>query len=199
MEDKEMDKNKTAGIVTAIVALAVIAGGALWFVNRNDSSTESNDSSQSASQQAEQSSVTEKDIVVLATETSSLSTLVTAVKAAELVDTLQGEGPFTVFAPTNEAFAALPAGTLDSLLKAENKGQLASVLTYHVVPGQVLAADLSDGQLITTVQGGTLTVKITGGMVYLVDATGNQVAVEKADVNASNGVVHVIGGVLLPQ
>ncbi|MEZ6330756.1 MAG: fasciclin domain-containing protein [Candidatus Saccharimonadales bacterium] len=191
-----MESNKTAGIVAVVLAIAVAVGGIVWFANREDT-TATNETSQSNMQPAEQQA--NRDIVVVATETESLSTLVTAVKAANLVETLQGAGPFTVFAPTNDAFAALPAGTLDTLLKPENQDQLKSILTYHVVPGTVLAGDLTDGQVITTVQGGTLTVKIADGMVYLVDATGNQVKVEKADVNADNGVVHVISGVLLPQ
>jgi len=138
-------------------------------------------------------------IVAVAVATPTLSTLVAAVTAASLVDTLQGAGPFTVFAPTNDAFAALPAGTLDALLKPENVDQLASILTYHVVSGKVMAADLSDGQEVTTVQGGKLVVKLEDGKVHLHDASGNQVVVEAADVNASNGVVHVISGVLLPS
>ena len=191
-----MESNKTAGIVAVVLAIAVAVGCIVWFANREDT-TATNETSQSNMQPAEQQA--NRDIVVVASETESLSTLVTAVKAANLVETLQGAGPFTVFAPTNDAFAALPAGTLDTLLKPENQDQLKSILTYHVVPGTVLAGDLTDGQVITTVQGGTLTVKIADGMVYLVDATGNQVKVEKADVYADNGVVHVIGGVLLPQ
>jgi uncharacterized surface protein with fasciclin (FAS1) repeats len=193
----ESNNNKAIGIVAGVIALAAIVGGTIWFINRDDSS--SSDTSSNTSQQATEQVQASKDIVVLATETSSLSTLVAAVKAAELVDTLQGAGPFTVFAPTNDAFAAQPAGTLDTLLKPENKDQLTAILTYHVVPGEVLASDLTNGQTLTTVQGGTLTVKIDGGMVYLVDATGNEVKVEKADVDASNGVVHIIDGVLLPQ
>ena len=138
-------------------------------------------------------------IVAVASATPSLSTLVTAVVAASLVETLQSDGPFTVFAPTNDAFAALPAGTLDTVLKPENVDQLKSILTYHVVAGKVMAADLTDGQEITTVQGGKLVVEITDGKVYVIDANDNQVTVEIADVNADNGVVHVVSGVLLPN
>jgi uncharacterized surface protein with fasciclin (FAS1) repeats len=192
-----MENNKTTGVVLAVVAVAIIAVGTLWFINRDDSKETAQNNTPDTSQNETQQS--NNNIVVLATNTEALSTLVSAVKAAELVETLQGAGPFTVFAPTNDAFAALPAGTLDSLLKPENKEQLKSILTYHVVPGQYTASQLSDGQELTTVQGGKLTVKITDGKVYIVDAKGNQVMVEKADVNADNGVVHVIGGVLLPQ
>lgn len=132
-------------------------------------------------------------IVETAVATDALSTLVAAVQAAELAGVLSGEGPFTVFAPTNDAFAALPAGTVETLLEPANREQLAAILTYHVVAGQLMAADLADGQTLTTVQGQTLTVKVDGATV-----TVNGVPVVQADVAASNGVVHVIGGVLLP-
>lgn len=187
-----MEKNKTTGIIAAVLAVLVIGGGVVWAMNRNDDTSKT-----TQTEQAEQK--TAGTIVVLASNTPQLSTLVAAVKAASLVDTLQGDGPFTVFAPTNAAFEALPAGTLDSLLKPENVETLKSILTYHVVAGKVMASDLSDGQEITTVQGGKLTVSITDGNVFLTDAKGNKVPVESADVNADNGVVHVIGGVLLPN
>lgn len=141
----------------------------------------------------------QKDIVAVAGETPSLSTLVTAVKAASLVETLQGEGPFTVLAPTNDAFATLSADTLDTLLKPENVEHLKTILTYHVVSGKVMAADLKDGQVVNTVQGGTLNVKLMDGKVYFVDAKGTQAMVTSANVMAKNGVVHVIDHVLLPQ
>ncbi len=190
--------NKSTGIIVGIITVLVIGGGIFWAMNMNDDQASKETASQSdmAEQMKQQNA---GSIVVVASETPSLSTLVTALKAASLVDTLQGAGPFTVFAPTNAAFEALPEGTLATLLKPENVEQLKSILTYHVVSGAVLAQDLKDGQVITTVQGGTLTVSIMDGKVYLTDAKGNKVIVEKADVNADNGVVHVIGGVLLPS
>lgn len=196
-----MEKNnKTTGIVVAIVALLAIGGGVLFFTTRNnDDSKDKKEETTSQTEQAAQEPAKSGTIVVVASNTPTLSTLVTAVKAASLVDTLNGTGPYTVFAPTNDAFAALPAGTLDTLLKPENVDQLKSILTYHVVAGKVLSTDLKDGQVITTVQGGTLTVSIADGKVYIVDAKGNKAVVEKADVNADNGVVHVIGSVLLPS
>lgn len=134
-----------------------------------------------------------------------LTTLVAAVKAAGLVDTLASPGPFTVFAPTNDAFAKLPAGTVDTLLKPENKGALTTVLTYHVVPGNVSAAALTkmirDGggkATLKTAAGGTLTAAAHGGGIMLTDARGGTSMVTTADVRQSNGVVHVIDGVLLP-
>lgn len=137
-------------------------------------------------------SMNKKNIVELAVGTPTLSTLVAAVQAAGLVETLSGEGPFTVFAPTNDAFAALPAGTLDNLLKPENKDQLISILTYHVVAGKIMAADLQNGQKAATVQGGEITVDLSAG------AKINDATVIMADVDASNGVVHVIDKVILP-
>lgn len=134
------------------------------------------------------------NIVETAQATSDLSTLVDAVVAADLVTTLEGEGPFTVFAPTNDAFAALPPAELKRLLKPANQEELASILTYHVAAGDVKAADLSDGQMIETVNGDTLEVKIDGDKVMVGDAT-----VAQADIETSNGTVHVIDSVLLPQ
>ena len=140
------------------------------------------------------------DIVDTAEAAGGFTTLLTAVEAAGLEETLRGEGPFTVFAPTDEAFAALPAGTLDTLL-ADPTGDLADILTYHVVEGEVMAADVVglDGQEVTTVNGATFTVNVgDDGSVTLTDAAGNEVAVVQTDVDASNGVIHVIDGVLLP-
>jgi uncharacterized surface protein with fasciclin (FAS1) repeats len=133
------------------------------------------------------------DIVDLAVATEDLSTLVAAVKAGGLVETLKGDGPFTVFAPTNEAFAALPEGTLESLLKPENKDMLVQILTYHVVPGKVKSTDLKDGMKATTVEGSDVKVKIDKDGVKINDAR-----VTNADIKASNGVVHVIDKVIMP-
>ncbi|MEL7012986.1 MAG: fasciclin domain-containing protein [Pseudomonadota bacterium] len=132
------------------------------------------------------------DIVDTAVAAGSFGTLVAAVQAAGLVDTLKGEGPFTVFAPTDEAFAALPKGTVDTLLQPENKDQLVAILTYHVLPGKVMSTDLSDGMTATTVQGGDVTIGTEGGV------TVNGANVVAADVEASNGVIHVIDAVILP-
>jgi uncharacterized surface protein with fasciclin (FAS1) repeats len=133
------------------------------------------------------------------------TTLVAAVKAGDLVDTLSGAGPFTVFAPVNDAFAALPAGTVDTLLRPENRDQLRSVLTYHVVPGRVNAAQLT--QLIRrgggharlkTVQGGTLVARARNGGIEITDAKGRRTRVTQANLGATNGVIHVTDGVFLP-
>ncbi len=138
--------------------------------------------------------VASKNIVENAAGSADHTTLVAAVKAANLAETLSGAGPFTVFAPTNEAFNALPAGAVDNLLKPEMKKDLSGVLTYHVVPGKLMAADLKDGQKLKTVQGKDLTVTVKDGKVMI-----NGAAVTIADVVSSNGVTHVIDGVLMPK
>ena len=147
-----------------------------------------------------------KNIVENAVNSKDHTTLVAAVKAAGLVDTLQGAGPFTVFAPTNEAFAALPAGTVDTLLKPENKDKLAKVLTYHVVAGKASAPTIDEeGQgdggkhEIKTVSGGTLTARSRTARLYSPTRTAASPKVTIADVNQSNGVIHVIDKVLLPK
>jgi uncharacterized surface protein with fasciclin (FAS1) repeats len=135
----------------------------------------------------------EKDIVTTAVESGKFETLVAAVKAADLVETLQGKGPFTVFAPTEEAFKKIPAETLESLLKPENKSKLASILTYHVVSGKVLAADVVNISEAKTVQGSTAKIKVEDGNVYIDGAK-----VVQTDIICSNGVIHVIDAVIMP-
>lgn len=146
-----------------------------------------------------------KTIVENASAASNLTTLVTAVKAADLVDTLSGAGPFTVFAPTNDAFAKLPAGTVDSLVKPAAKADLTKILTYHVVAGRMTAADLAaaissgGGKAeLTSVQGGKLTATQSGATITLTDAKGGTSTVTQGDVMQSNGVVHVVDTVLMP-
>lgn len=132
------------------------------------------------------------DIVDTAKAAGGFGTLLAAVEAAGLSDTLKGEGPFTVFAPTDSAFAALPDGTVDTLLKPENRDRLTSILTYHVVPGKVMSTDLTEGMKAKTVQGGELTITLDGG------AKVNGANVTTADIAASNGVIHVVDQVILP-
>jgi uncharacterized surface protein with fasciclin (FAS1) repeats len=139
-----------------------------------------------------------KNIIENAVKSKDHTTLVAAVKAAGLVDTLEGKGPFTVFAPTNAAFGKLPAGTVDTLVKPENKKTLTKILTYHVVPGKLEAADLTDGKKLKTVEGGELTVKKSGDSVMIVDAKGGSATVTIPNVNQSNGVIHVVDTVLMP-
>jgi uncharacterized surface protein with fasciclin (FAS1) repeats len=139
-----------------------------------------------------------KNIVENAVHSKDHTTLVAAVKAAGLVDTLEGSGPFTVFAPTNEAFAKLPKGTVATLVKPENKATLTKILTYHVVPGRLEAADLTDGKKLTTVEGEQLTVRNSGGRISIIDAKGDASRVTIPNVNQSNGVIHVVNTVLMP-
>lgn len=134
------------------------------------------------------------DIVATAASVDDFSTLVAAVQAAGLVETLQGEGPFTVFAPTNEAFAKLPEGTVESLLKPENKDKLVAILTYHVVSGKVMAKDVVGLDSAKTVQGGMVEIKVTDGSVTIDGAK-----VLKTDIETSNGVIHIIDSVILPK
>src|SRR5688500_15245852 len=134
-----------------------------------------------------------KDVVDTAVAAGKFNTLAAALKAAGLVDTLKGAGPFTVFAPTDEAFAKLPAGTVDELLKPESKAKLTAILTYHVVPGKAMAADVSGMSSAKTVNGKSLTLKVTDGKVMIDNA-----AVTTADIEATNGVIHVIDTVLMP-
>ena len=140
----------------------------------------------------------DKDIVDNAVGSSEHTTLVAAVKAAGLVETLKSAGPFTVFAPTNAAFDKLPAGTVNSLVTPEMKPTLTKILTYHVVPGRLMAADLKDGQVLTTVEGETLTVMKKGNSVMLKDAKGGMSTVTIANVVSSNGITHVVDTVLMP-
>lgn len=136
-----------------------------------------------------------RDIVDTAVAAGQFNTLAKALQAAGLVETLKGKGPFTVFAPTDEAFAKLPAGTLENLLKPENKAQLTAILTYHVVPGKLMAADVVKQNSLKTVQGSSLRVSIKGGSNVLVD----NARIVKTDIVCSNGVIHVIDSVVLPQ
>ncbi|WP_420569200.1 fasciclin domain-containing protein [Thalassovita sp.] len=134
------------------------------------------------------------DIVDTAVSAGSFTTLVAAVQAAGLVETLKGDGPFTVFAPTDDAFAALPAGTVETLLKPENRDQLVAVLTYHVVPGKVMASDLSGKKLsVETVNGQSVQISAFSGVSV------DNAKVVQADIDASNGVIHVIDAVILPK
>ena len=135
----------------------------------------------------------QKDIVDTAAAAGSFTTLAKALAAADLVSTLKGPGPYTVFAPTDEAFAKLPPGALDELLKPENKAKLRRVLTYHVVPGKVTAADVANVSSAKAVSGDTLHINVDGGTVLV-----NQARVVKTDIGASNGVIHVIDTVMLP-
>ncbi|MFB0614185.1 fasciclin domain-containing protein [Aurantiacibacter poecillastricola] len=191
---------KTLHILTAsAAALALAACG------EPAEDTAMEDDTMMADEMANAEATTPGTIVEVAQGNPDFSTLVSAVTAADLGETLSGDGPYTVFAPTNEAFDALPEGTLESLT-TEDTEQLGNILTYHVVPSEVMAADLTaaiesageGGYTIETVNGGTLTAMMEGGNVVLQDAQGNTATVTSTDVDASNGVIHVIDTVLMP-
>ncbi len=196
--------------IYAIVALIVIVGGGIWLSTSRGATTETDTTANTTTNTAPVAATTpqqdgvmvggalmtpDKDIVDNAANASNVTTVVAAVKAAGLVATLKGEGPFTVFAPTNDAFAKLPAGTVETLLKPENKAKLVDILTYHVVAGRYTSADLSDGQVLTTVEGKKLTIhKSASGQITVNDTA----MVETPDVLSKNGVTFVINSVLIP-
>ena len=184
----------------AIIGLGLAAAGCTSGTTTTPAAPAPSSSSAVASPTPTMSaSAASMDIVDTAVAAGSFTTLAKALTAADLVETLKGDGPFTVFAPTDEAFAALPAGALDKLIA--DKEKLAEVLTYHVVAGEVMASQVAgmDGQKVKTVQGGEFTVKVADGKVSLTDAGGNTVNVVQTDVTASNGVIHVLDGVLMPS
>jgi uncharacterized surface protein with fasciclin (FAS1) repeats len=175
--------------VTAFGVAAVLALGACG--SDSDDSTPTTEAASSTTVAAAET------IVEIASGNPDFSTLVSAVTAADLGETLSGDGPFTVFAPTNEAFEALPEGTLDTLLEPANKEKLADILKYHVVAGEVMAADVKPGE-VTTVNGATFEVAAEDGTVTITDGEGNTAEVVTTDIVGSNGVIHVIDAVLLP-
>lgn len=194
-------------MMIALIAIVVVVGGALAFNSMNKGAMDTKettettqgmqtptDSMQNGVMVGGAMMTPDKDIVDNAVGSKDHTTLVAAVTAAGLGATLKGPGPFTVFAPTNEAFAKLPAGTVDTLVMPENKAKLTGILTYHVVAGAMRAADLTDGKVLTTVNGQTLTVRVMDGKVMINDSV-----VQIADVISSNGVTHVIDTVLMPK
>lgn len=205
-----MKESSKAGAVIATLIIGVIVGGGVGYAvaNNMSDSEHTNSSMKSETSMSGGDGVTvggakmvaNLDIVDNAANAKNVTTVVDLVKKANLVDTLKGVGPFTVFGPNNDAFAAVPKATLDKV--AGSNDLLTTVLTYHVVPGTYTTADLramaAKGESVTTVQGGKLTFKVMDNKVYVVDATGQQVEIETADVISSNGVTHVIKNVLLP-
>jgi uncharacterized surface protein with fasciclin (FAS1) repeats len=185
--------------IAAVLALSACAGSDTDEAGTTSPSTTSSDTMSSSSDGGSQTTAA-NTIVDVAAGAGTFTTLVTAVQAAGLEETLRGPGPFTVFAPSDDAFAKLPAGTLDTLL-ADPKGDLTSILTYHVVPGKVMAADVAgmNGKTVTTVNGAAFTVNVSGDAVTLTDAAGNTATVTKTDIAADNGVIHVIDTVLMPK
>ena len=196
---------KTPLLAVALTAAVSLAGCSMDTMNTRDSMGASASASASNPMVGGAAMLRTRDIIDNAVNSADHTTLVAAVKAAGLVDTLKSAGPFTVFAPTNAAFAKLPAGTVDTLLKPENKRTLTTVLTYHVVPGKLDAAELINriragkgSASLVTAQGGALTASLRGGSVIVTDAKGGSSVVTTADVYQSNGVIHVIDTVLMP-
>lgn len=212
-----MESTHKSKAVAALVALLIggVVGGGIGYAAGNSMDSTTKDSKTGVSMNKNSSDnadgvmvggalmVRDKDIVDNAVEANNVTTVVSLVKLAGLVDTLKSEGPFTVFAPNNDAFAALPAETVASLQKPENVESLKNILTYHVVAGTYTSADLramaAKGETLTTVQGQMLTPVLGEGGVWIQDESGNKVAVETADVISSNGVTHVIKSVLMPK
>ena len=194
-------RTRTTRLAAAALALGLFAGACSDDgddATADDTSTTMEETTTTA--EMEDDATEGDDLVDTAVAAGDFSTLVTAVQAAGLEETLRGEGPFTVFAPADAAFEALPEGTLDTLLE-DPEGDLADILTYHVVEGAVMAADVAglDGEEVTTVNGATFTVNVADdGSVSLTDGAGNEVAVTQTDVEASNGVIHVVESVLMP-
>jgi uncharacterized surface protein with fasciclin (FAS1) repeats len=183
-----LKKSLSSGILVIGLVLGAAACGS------DKAATLATTAAPSAAATTAKAAASTADIVDTAVAAGSFKTLAAALTAAGLVDTLKGPGPFTVFAPTDEAFAKLPAGTLDDLLKPDNKAKLAAILTYHVVPGKVAAADVVKLKMAKTVNGKDVTIAITGADVMLNGTT----KVTKTDIAASNGIIHVIDSVLLP-
>ena len=195
----------TGKIILAAVAGIVLAGSGAGLASAQMMSGKSSESMAHTVMVGGAPMYPTKNIVQNAVNSKDHTTLVAAVKAAGLVDTLEGAGPFTVFAPTNAAFDKLPAGTVDTLVKPENKATLTKILTYHVVPGRLSAQDLTakarmggGKAMLKTVEGEDLTVQVKNGAVWLIDAKGGMSRVTTADVNQSNGVIHVVDTVLMP-
>ena len=194
-------------LVFALVAMTVISCNTKQKKDNSDANmSQDTTATTDTNMAADDSMADDQTVADIAMSNDNFSTLVTAIKAADLGATLQGEGPYTVFAPTNDAFNKLPKGTVDELVKPENKEKLTGILTYHVVPGKFMAADVvkaikdNNGKYeITTVEGDKITASLDGDTVVLTDAGGNKANVTMTDIDGSNGVIHAIDAVLMPS
>jgi uncharacterized surface protein with fasciclin (FAS1) repeats len=191
--------SKSIALLSAAAFAALALTAAVVAASAQDKMTKSEMSGEKTVMVGGAAMFRSKNIIQNAVNSKDHTTLVAAVKAAGLVDTLEGKGPFTVFAPTNAAFAKLPAGAVDTLVKPENKATLTRILTYHVVPGKLEASDLTDGKTLKTVEGEELTVKRSGDTVMIIDSKGGSSTVTIPNVNQSNGVIHVVDAVLMPS
>ena len=191
--------SKPIALFSTAIGAIVLAAALIAPVNAQDKMMKSEMSGTKTVMVGGAAMFPSKNIIQNAVNSKDHTTLVAAVKAAGLVNTLEGKGPFTVFAPTNAAFGKLPAGTVDNLVKPENKATLSKILTYHVVPGKLEASDLTDGKKLKTVEGEQLTIKKSGDKVTIIDSKGDSSTVTIPNVNQSNGVIHVVDSVLMPS
>ncbi len=187
-----MQKNKVLLIVAITIGIVALVAGAFFYMQKNNNQEE-------PEPQTQITESTTKDIVQIVGETPDLSTVSELIKLADVISSLEATGPFTFFAPTNKGFNDLPDGTFDMLKNQENSQALKNILNYHIVQGKLSAEQLTNGQRLKTINDQEITVEVTNGKLYIVDAKGNKAAVNKANVTTSNGVIHVITGVLLPQ
>lgn len=187
-------------IILAIVALVIIGVSAftVWFFMLNSSDGSGSKDTQNTESQANKPAST-KDITELISSTGNLSTLNDILQSTGVSTILKGEGPFTVFAPTNAAFTALPSGTLERLQKPENNSQLSAITKYHVAAGSLLASQLTNGQKVKTLNDQEVVVSLVDKNVYIIDAKGGKALVTKSDIKAKNGVIQTVDAVLLPQ
>jgi uncharacterized surface protein with fasciclin (FAS1) repeats len=188
---------RRAPILIATAAASVLMLAACGGDDDEATSSTSSPATTEAMPEADETTASSETITEIVAGNPEFSTLLAAVEAAGLAETLSGDGPYTVFAPTDAAFAELPAGTLDTLLQPENQDQLAAILAYHVVPAEVMASDVEPGE-VSTVNSAPFTVAVDGEEVAITDGQGNEASVIETDIDASNGVVHVIDSVLLP-
>lgn len=189
-------KKKTIFLVV-ISIIVIAAAAAYWFFVLN---ANVNDSKQPQTTQSEANKpASDKDVAALIASTGNLSTFNDSLKAANLTTALEGAGPFTIIAPSNTAFSALPSGTLDRFQKPENTSLLTGILNYHIVPGSLLTSQLTNAQKIKTTNGQEVIASVADSNTYFIDAKGNKALVTKADIKAKNGVIHIVDAVLLPQ
>jgi uncharacterized surface protein with fasciclin (FAS1) repeats len=187
-------------IILLILAILIIAGSifAYWFFVINTSDNSQPNEVQNTESQVDKPAST-KNIAELIDDNTKLSTFTDVLKTSGVAETLKGEGPYTVFAPSNEAFNALPSGTLDRLLKPVYSSQLTSITKYHATVGSLLASQLTNGQKIKTINDQELVMSLDGTNVYVIDAKGDKALITKSDIKAKNGVIHIVNTVLLPQ
>lgn len=191
-----MKKKKT--IILLIIALLIIAAGAAayWFFISGGTT---DDQVQQNTQSEASKPASDKDLATLINSTGSLSSFKDALAAAALTETLKTAGPYTIIAPSNAAFNALPSGSMERFLKPENATQLSSIMNYHIISGQVLTSELTNGQKLKTLNGQEVIVEVADKNVYFIDAKGGKALVTKSDIKAKNGVIHIVDAVVLPQ